>query len=339
MAEVFVQEGEQVTATQVIARVTSAMHRRVHVVDVAGALDLPGRDVSSSMVKQRGETVHVGELLAVRRSPVPFAYRACRAPVAGRLVVVWYGWAVIETGVDIVDIPALVDGYVVTVAPGRSVIIETEGTCIEGICGIAGEAYGVLRLIHETSSEQLSPEQLPENATDAILVTNVAVSHQVLERAVGLGVRGLVAAGIPTTASETVSLPVMATEGYGVCFMAPERFRLLQELEGCYATLIVPPEKKPPWLHHRPAVIVTGTPKAHSDSNRDKDAHLRRPIRKGDQVRVVRAPMMTRWGSISKEEWDRPLETPSGLTLAGVEVRFSTSDVAWLPYVNLERVL
>ena len=340
-AEVLVQEGERVKATQAIARATNGVPRRVHVVDVAGMLGLPTRDVSSVMVKQRGERVHVGELLAVRRSVLPFAYRACRSPVDGRLMTVWYGWAVIEADgeEEVGEVLAWVDGNVVAVVPGSHVIIETEAACIEGVCGVAGEAYGVLQLIRETLSAQLTPEQLPTDATDAILVTNVSISHQVLERAAAIGARGVVAAGISTTASEVATLPAMATEGYGVRSMAPERFRLFQELEGHYATLMVPSEHMPPWLRHRPAIIVSRMPRSHPEDNPERDTRLGCPICKGDRVRSVRAPMADRWGSILTEMWDEQIKTSSGLTLAGVEVCFSTEAVAWLPYLNLERIV
>ncbi len=340
-AEVLVQEGEQVKATQVIARASDEIPRRVHVVDVAGMLGLPTRDVSSVMVKQRGEQVHVGEIIAVQRSVLPFAYRAYRSPINGRLRTVWYGWAVIETdGVpDVLDILAQVDGNIVAVVPGSHITIETEAAYIEGVCGIAGEAYGVLQLIRETSSAQLTPEQLPADTTDAILVTSVSVSHQVLEQAAALGAKGLVAAGISTTTSKVAPLPVMATEGYGVRSMAPERFRLFQELEGHYATLMVPSERVPPWLCRRPAVIIPQTSQIHPENVPEKSALLRRRLRKGDHVRVVRAPMADRWGSIATEIWDRQIRTASGLTLAGVEVRFSTEVVTWLPHLNLERIV
>lgn len=340
-AEVLVQEGEHVQATQVMARTTDGTPRRAHVVDVAGMLDLPTRDVSSVMVKQRGEQVRVGELLAVRRSALPFVYRACRSPVDGRLMMVWHGWAVIQADGegDVSEISAWVDGNVVAIVPGSHVIIETEAAYIEGVCGIAGEAYGVLRLIHGTSSAQLTPEQLPADATDAVLVTNVSMSHQVLEQVAAIGAKGLVAAGISTTTSEVALLPVMATEGYGVRSMAPERFRLFQELEGHYATLIVPSERVPPWLRRRPAVIVSRTPKAHSEGDSERDTQLRCPVCKGDCVRAVRAPMADRWGTILTEMRDRQIKTSSGLTLAGVEVCFSTDAVAWLPYLNLERIV
>jgi hypothetical protein len=154
-----------------------------------------------------------------------------------------------------------------------------------------------------------------------------------------MGVKGLIAAGIPVTASEVAALPVMATEGYGIQRMAPERLRLFQKLEGCHATLIVPSEHTPPWLRPRPVVIIPHT--SQIDSEDDPGGHVRlgRPIGKGDRVRAVRAPRAGEWGAISAKTGDRQIETPSGVTVTGVEVRFSARDAAWLPYLNLERIV
>jgi len=340
-AEVLVREGEHVRANQVIARATNGRSRRVHIVDVAGRLDLPGRDVSTAMVKQRGERVHVGELLAAQRSALPFAYRACRSPVNGRLRAVWYGWAVIEMddAEEVLEITAQVDGSVVAVVPGSCVTIETEAACIEGVCGTAGETHGVLQVVRQPSAATLMPEGLPEDAAEAILVFDGFVARPALERAAAMGVKGLIAAGIPVTASEVAALPVMATEGYGIQRMAPERLRLFQKLEGCHATLIVPSEHTPPWLRPRPVVIIPHT--SQIDSEDDPGGHVRlgRPIGKGDRVRAVRAPRAGEWGAISAKTGDRQIETPSGVTVTGVEVCFSTHDAAWLPYLNLERIV
>ncbi|MCS7260491.1 MAG: hypothetical protein NZ765_06880 [Anaerolineae bacterium] len=342
-AEVLVQEGERVRATQVIARATPNASPHMYIVDVAGALDLPERDVSSAMVKQRGEHVHVGELLAVRRSALPFAYRACRSPVAGRVRTVWYGWAVIETDAgeerSPVEITAQVDGYIVAVAPARSVTIETEAAWIEGACGIAGETYGVLQVVRQSSAAPLTPEQLPADATGAILVVDSCVTPPVLERAVALGVKGVIAAGIPAAASDVAALPVMATEGYGAQRMAPEWLRLFRALEGSYASLIVPSPHLPPWLRRRPVVIISRTSGVHPKG--DLEDHLRqsRPLCQGERVRAVRAPLAGRWGTIATEIKGQQLETPSGVISAGVAVRFSPEVLAWLPYLNLERIV
>ncbi len=338
-AEVLVEEDEQVTPTRIIAHVASGARRQVRIVDVAGTLNLSERDVSSAMVKKRGEKIQAGELLAARRSFLPFAYHACRSPVDGRLVAVSYGWAVIEIAAEELSIPALVGGRVAGVVPGRSVIIETDAACIEGACGIAGEAYGVIRLLGKSSSDYLVPEQLPKDAVDAILVTDVAVSCKTLERAAEIGVKGLIAAGIPVMPPKATMLPVMATEGYGGRRMASERLRLLRELDGCHGALIVPPRDMPLWMRRRPALIVTEPQHMHAGGNLEGDEQVRRPVSKGDRVRSVRAPMADRWGRISGENWDRQIETPSGLTAAGVEVHFSTGATAWLPWLNLERVL
>lgn len=342
-AEVLVQEGERVQATQVIARATDDIARRVYIVDVAGALDLPGRDVSSSMVKQRGEYVRAGELLAVRRSALPFAYRACRSPVDGRLRMVWYGWAVIETDGDTKggagEIAALLDGYVVAVVPGSHVTIEAEAACIEGVGGIAGEAYGVLQIVCPPSAAPLMPEHLPEDATGAIVVVDGLISRPALERAMALGVRGVVAAGIPAVTSEVAALPVMATEGYGVQRMAPERLQRFRELEGCYATLIVPAQHTPPWARRRPVVIVPRMSETHPEGDSEERLSWGRPLCPGDRVRVVRAPLAGHWGIVSVAPEDRQVAMPSGVITVGAKVRFSADVVARLPYLNLERIV
>ena len=118
-AQVLVQAGEWVTATQPIARLADGGRRDLHVVDVAGALDLPSRDLSSVMLKRRGDPVQMGEMLAAHSGKLPFLYRPCRAPVAGQIAAIAHGWVVIETAREALDIPALVAGQVREVIADR----------------------------------------------------------------------------------------------------------------------------------------------------------------------------------------------------------------------------
>ena len=68
-AEVLVKVGEQVSADRPIARLAASPgpQRQLHVVDVAGALELPSRDLAEVLLRRRGDGVAAGERSEERR--------------------------------------------------------------------------------------------------------------------------------------------------------------------------------------------------------------------------------------------------------------------------------
>jgi hypothetical protein len=352
-AELLVQATDRVAATQPIARLAAGRGpgRRLRVVDVAGELDLPERDLPSVMLKRRGDVVQAGEVLAVHRGRLPFLNRPCRATVSGEVVAMTHGWVVIEAPGETLDIPALVPGQVVEVnsAPsgagtGWSVVIRYTGALIEGACGVGGPAVGRLYCCDVTTDGEAPSECIPDAARAAILVVAGCATPELVERAAAAGVAGIVAGSLSLDLVEASPLPVVATEGYGRQQMAADRFVLLRQLAGREAVLIVP--QADIWRDRLPAVLVPAEAPEAEDAGVPSDQQFGRPLRPGDRVRAVRAPFVGLPGRVID------VRPPAGWAhLAGgvpaCQVRFdsaaegesgSESQVQWVPWLNLERI-
>ena len=64
--DVVVKKGDRVTAEQVVAR--TELPGNVHMVNVAGILNVHQDDVGAAMLKQEGDTLERGEIIATSKS-------------------------------------------------------------------------------------------------------------------------------------------------------------------------------------------------------------------------------------------------------------------------------
>ena len=229
VGEILVQVGETVLASQVIARTTG--QNEIYVVNVKGILNMDDLDLSHVMTKKRGDRVQTGEIIAARPGILPFLHKPCRSPVSGEMKDIAYGWALIETGAEQLDVLAFIPGRVTSVVPHRSATIEAIGAVIEGACGIGKEATGVLKIPVNDRTSQVSPDDIGEAFNKTIVVAGAEVSSEVLEQAREVGVAGLIAGGMNSSLlGQRAPLPVVATEGYGHRPMAQDVFDMLKGL-------------------------------------------------------------------------------------------------------------
>ena len=338
--EILVQVGETVLASQVIARTTG--QNEICVVNVRGILNMDDLDLSHLMTKKRGDRVQTGETIAARPGILPFLHKPCRSPVSGEMKDIAYGWALIETGAEQVDVLAFIPGRVTSVVPHRSATIETIGAVIEGACGIGKEATGVLRIPVNDRTSQVSPDDIGEAFNKTIVVAGAEVSSEVLEQAREVGVAGLIAGGMNSSLfGQRAPLPVVATEGYGHRPMSQHVFDILKGLEGQEVWLSA--RMGDPWDNSRPMLIAPLAGASQDETQALANDTGARPVRVGDKVRAVRSPLSGCVGQI-KSMPEEPRRTASGLTLAGALVSFPEEEATivardeWTPWLNLERM-
>lgn len=234
-------------------------------IDVAAALDIAPHDVPRRVKRKIGEHVTPQQVLAKRGS------RKCSPPVAGTLSVVDG-----ETGVVIITpdpvtttLPASVRGYVADVSPGSSALIETAAALIQGVFGIGGEQFGVLRLLVTDRNEPITPDLIDARSAYAIIIGGAGITAEALRKAQQEQVRGVIVGSIEQAEvrsflgmsqqsdwysyGQTSGAPtptVLVTEGFGTYSMSEPIFELLTRYDRQEAfldgtTTLVPPIQRP----------------------------------------------------------------------------------------------
>src|SRR5207244_11679659 len=90
---------------------------------------------------------------------------------------------------------AYVDGTIAEIHPNSGVTVETQGTFIQGIFGVGGEACGELRVCAPNPGEPLDEKAIGEPCRGKILVGGAYVTTAVLRKAIAHGVKAVVIGG------------------------------------------------------------------------------------------------------------------------------------------------
>ncbi|HEX6291811.1 MAG TPA: hypothetical protein VFZ66_21680 [Herpetosiphonaceae bacterium] len=313
-------------------------------VDIASALGIEAQAVPRAMRRKVGERVAPQQVLAKRRR------RKCMAPQAGTLSAVdaETGYAIITPDPVPVTLTASVRGYVADVMPGRSALIETPAAMIQGVFGIGGEQFGVLRLLVTDRHDIITPDMIDARSAYALIIGGAGITAEALRKAQQEQVRGVIVGSIEQSEVRaflggalpddwyaygqqrggTPSTPtVLVTEGFGAHPMAEPLFDLLtrydrQEafLDGC--TTLLPPLQRPR--------LVIPLPRLQGG----QDPTQPQALRVGSIVRLVDERHMGMIGRVQALSAQGQL--PSGLRTPIATVQVSEAERIVVPQTAIE---
>lgn len=326
--EVLASVGDSVEPAHVVAQAMQPPDFRI--VDVARELDVPVRKVKSLLKVERGDDVTEGDVIAARGG---VGSQVCRSPIDGTVVGRGRGRLLIEAEPRPVHLAALAPGLVIETWPTSGVLIEVIGAYVQMVWGNGRESYGALRMVVRASRHPIRPKHIDASSQGAILVGGSRLDEETLERAVEMQVRGIIVGGIPSALLshlEEVDFPVVATEGIGSIPMSQATFDLLRSLDGREAA--VSGRLRHRWGAERPFVVVPMPTQVGEFV--DPEATLT----VGSRVRVLRGPYAGMSGTVS-EIPRGAVQLETGARMPGVQVDFGGKETAFVPYVNLERLL
>lgn len=315
--EVVVKVGDVVTANQVVAR--TELPGNVHSVNVANLLSVLPDEVPSKMEKKEGDPVKEGDILARSSSLFGIFKSTVKAPITGTVESISHvtGQVLLREPSIPVEVDAYVDGKVVEVQAAEGVVVESQGSFIQGIFGIGGETSGIIEMVSKDAEEILDAPAIGPQHAGKILVGGSMVTAAALTKAVASGVKGIVCGGIDDstikgflgyeigvaiTGNEEKGLTVVITEGFGRIRMAEATFALFQSLVGKKASMngatqiragVIRPEVVVPLLDRK----ATGGPVADVVAG---------GLEVGTKLRIIREPHFGRLGRVV--ELPAPLE-------------------------------
>jgi hypothetical protein len=327
--EVLVNPGAHVDPMSVVAR--AEVPGRYYILNVAQALRI-SPDAADKYIRPRpGQTVKARQVVAGRRVSLGLIPRLVRAPQAGVVIAVGGGRVLLETVGEPIEIRAYLPGTVVNVIPKMGALIETTGALIQGLWGVGGESFGVLRMLAEQPNQPLQAKSIDVSCHGAVLVGGSTMDQEALQQALELQVRGVVIGSLSPTLLEMAQrmpFPIIATEGLGQAPMAHPIFHLLQTNAGREAA--INGHTQPRRATIRPEIIIPlpaeSAPPAPSRG---------RPLDVGVRVRVTRGPMRGTVGTV-RHLPARPLELETGARVWGAVVAFENQGEQPVPYFNLE---
>ena len=327
--EVLVLAGARVEPADVVAR--AEVGGQFRTLEIARLLRVPPAKAAGYLKKDMNDVIKAGEVIASRPG---LPARHVRSPVAGTIVDVddHDGRVAIQVASDKVELRAYLKGTIGNVLGNWGVVIETPGALIQAACGFGGESYGVLSVATELTGEPLKASSIDLKAHGSVVVGGGWIHESALEQAQQLQLKGMIAGSIDAGLLEMarrMPFPIILTEGIGQIAMATPIFDLLQSQDGREVSINAVTRTR--WGVQRPEILIP----LPSETRPPMPPAVGAPLTVGARVRVVRGPTAGWVGTVSAiPAHAQRIET--GTRVHGVEVQFSSTSIAFVPFANLE---
>jgi hypothetical protein len=350
--EVLVKEGRTVTQTQVVAR--TSVPGEPHIVKVAYQLGVDMEELEKYMLKKVGESIKEGEALAFYEAFFGLVKKNSISPVSGTVerISKITGQVIIREQPIPVEVQAYIPGTIVEVIPGEGVVVQTPATFIQGIFGIGGETHGELMMISNTPEKILDEELVTSECSGKILVAGSLITRNALEKAVKVGVKGILVGGIKDkdlmdflgyeigvaiTGQEEVGLTLIITEGFGKMNMSEKTFELLKKFEGRLACMNGATQIRAGVM--RPEIIIP-----HEKISPSQEAQLSKEtsffsegLMPGTLIRIIRHPYFGELGKVIRLPVElQKVETKSNVRV--LEAELKDGRIVIVPRANVETI-
>lgn len=351
--EVLVRVGSRVEPDDIVLRAQYPLDPQI--INIARDLGVLPTQVYSKMKKEEGNKVAKGEVLA--RAGL-IAGSTVVAPVAGTITTIdrSTGYVTLTPNALPIELKAQVRGIVMEVPDSRTVIIETPASYVQGIFGLGGERFGVLRLLVTDPKEQVDISSIDARSAYAILIGGASITAAALRRAIDEQVRGVIVGGIEEhelrdflgddgfdawrTGYNTWRLPappynrdpgltLMITEGFGVHPMNEALFKVLASYDQQEALIEGVTQLRSP--QRRPRVVIP----LSRVRNIEQAAVVKASLAVGSPARIVAGPHRGTVGTVRSFP-ALPQLLPSGVRSHVVEITLSDGKQTLLPAAALE---
>ena len=317
---------QKVQATEVVAE--AEVEPRHYFLDIARGLGVPEREVNRFLIRERGERVEAGEIIA---GPVGLTRRTVRAPADGRVAAISGGRVLFEARGRLLSLQSSVPGTVVSTDGSTVVIVETTGALIQGVWGNGREDFGVLRRLGQDGSTRLDNSLLDINHRGAILMAGICADPAPLHQAAELAVRGLILGSMTSDLVPLVrrlGFSVVLTEGFGEISMNTPAFTLMSTNAG--RDVAVDGRMVSAYEHVRPEVVI---PLPATQSVELPDEVI--PLIAGVRIRILRGAHQGKVGVV-REVYPRGVSYASGVVARSAQVDVEDAGAVNIPLANLE---
>jgi len=159
-------------------------------------LETDNKQVQAMIMKNVGDHVHKGEMLAYHTYFFGLGYREYVSPVDGTIIGLDEEWGWLTIREDPRPYYAFVPGVVQDVLDGHGVVIETAGGFVSGSAAVGGAAWGEALVLPWRGDDPMVVADLPPSLVGKVVIAPTWVDERGLEAVFSRGARGLVTGGM-----------------------------------------------------------------------------------------------------------------------------------------------
>lgn len=318
-------------------------------VDIAYEIGCKASEVPKHMLRQVGQEVKKGQIIAKKGEGQAFFSKTALAPISGVISEVngQTGKATISRPFKEVAVSAYITGRVSKVIEHLGCVVETPGVRLTGMFGVGRESCGPLKVLVSGPDQVLTPDLITPECKGAILVGGSFVTDEALAKAVSVGAKGVIAGtagylnltqalgvrlGIGITGQEDVDTTVILTEGFGSLSMREELWDTLAAMEGLSASINGATQIRAGAI--RPEVIVAFPDYGETFSDAKE---VDEDLKAGARVRIISDPYFGSTGRIT-EIPRQPQLFETETRAPSVKVELDGGATVLVPRANVEAV-
>jgi len=315
--------------------------------DVAFEIKCKPGELPMHMLRQIGQEIKRGQMIAKKGEAQAFFTKTAIAPVSGIIskIDTETGRVTIARPFKEVVANAYVQGTVSEIIENRGCIVDTPGVSLNGVFGLGQETYGELRMVTKSPDQVLEPDMITEDCKDKIIIGGSFATNEALSRALEVGVKGVVTGtvnyfnltqslgvklGVGITGQEDIDITVILMEGFGHLAMRKEAWETLAALEGKMASINGATQIRAGAI--RPEVIV---PFPDYDGDLADETEFDADLRVGMNVRIVNEPYFGATGRIVEIKRE-PVSIETEAKVPVVKVELSDMTQVFVPRANVE---
>jgi len=343
------QIGDTVRAEDVVAR--AELPGDVATANIVNLLAISPSDINRYMLKQAGDSVTRGDVIAETKPFIRWFRSTVDAPMDGTIETVSHvtGQVLIRGTPKPVDVKAYVDGTVVEIHEHEGVVVETTGAFVQGILGVGGEVTGEIALAADSPDKVIAPSDLSADMAGKIVLAGALITRAVFDAAAEIGLEAIICGGfndsdlrdllgydlgVAITGHEPIKPTLIITEGFGSIPMAAATYELLASLAGQRASATGATQIRAGVL--RPEIVVPSTdPTAASAGATGQAAPA--GLTTGSPIRIIREPDFGRLGTV-KSLPPAAIAVESEAKVRVVEVQFPDGQTTIVPRSNVEAI-
>jgi hypothetical protein len=321
-----VRVGHTVSPNQVLARMREQV--KFYIVPGNELLGVPPAEITDYLLVKIGGSVDLGEPLLQKKGL--FGSKTIKAPVTGNVSSVQNGRIILESVGRLTELRAMVKGRVANFIGNHTIVIETQGTLIQGVWGTGFETYGPLKMLTDHPAQPLDANSFKKHENQ-ILVAGAIYDEALLEQAAFAEVNGLIVGAMPTHLCEVarrLQLPLILTDGIGSHHMAQHFFDLLGQWAGHETSLLRAAND-----NQRPQIVIS-----HEVALEQLKPPAYEPLAPGQTVRLLRAPYKGEVGQVT-QLLTTARRTEAGIKAHGAMVALNKDKTVFVPYSNMEAIL
>ncbi len=348
--QVLVQVGDSVNPDTVVAR--TELPGPVTTVRVAERLGVEPRELTKYLLKQVGDKVQAGEIIAERKSFFGLFTSRVTSPITGTIDFI--SEATGNIGIrhlpTPVEVTAYLRGLVIEVLPEEGAVVATRGVFVQGIFGLSGERHGQISLLADSPDEVVPDTKVSDEHKGKVLIAGALAHWRLMEAAKRVGAVALVTGGVldtdikkllgydigvAITGHEPLPFTLIVTEGFGEIAMAKRTFELLASQEGREASVNGATQIRAGVI--RPEVVV---PKDGAltleDLEEPKESEFAAgELNIGTPIRLIRAPYFGALGRVVALP-PEPQEIETETKTRVLEAELVTGERVIVPRANVE---